>query len=181
MNPRRAITLAILAGLAAAGVGIFATARTWQEETVVRPYPLPDEIVTVAGTAVVPWALPAGMVGLAGVIALVATTGVPRRIVTVLLAGAGAVMAASGAFGLAQTPGLWPVVTAACGTAVVIVAAWGWSRYRDWPHMSARYDRPAESATVVTIDDVDNPDPAMLWDALDRGEDPTREPHRQDS
>jgi len=179
MNARRAITMAILAGMASAGIGIFAVARTWQEETVTRPYPLPDEIVTVAGTAVVPWALPAGMVGLAGAIALVATTGVPRRVVTLLLAGAGAVMAASGAFGLAQTPGLWPVVTAACGTAVVIVAGWAWSRCREWPHMSARYDRPTESATVVSFDD--NPDPALLWDALDRGEDPTREPHRQDS
>jgi uncharacterized membrane protein (TIGR02234 family) len=43
---------------------------------------------------------------------------------------------------------------------------------RSWPGMSARYDRPATTPEKKP----DRPaSQAELWDALDRGEDPTKD------
>lgn len=175
MTRRGGLAVAVLSAVAAAGVGLFAVTRTWGTETHARPYPLPDETVTTVGTTIAPWALPAAIVAMAAALALVATGGAARRMVVLVLAASGVVLAASGAFGVARLAGVWPVVVATMGVCLVVVSAWSWSRYRDWPRMSARYDRrEPEPAIVAPVDSDGALDSARLWDAIDRGDDPTR-------
>ncbi|MDH4159531.1 MAG: Trp biosynthesis-associated membrane protein [Actinomycetota bacterium] len=103
-----------------------------------------------AGTAAL--ALVAG----AGAAAALAARGWARRVVGVLVAATG-----GSAVVLGVTTGSWPA--AAGGLAVL--AGGGWVAWRGprWSRLPARYDRePAVSDA-----------PHALWDALDRGEDPT--------
>ncbi|GAA4892860.1 tryptophan-associated transmembrane protein [Stackebrandtia albiflava] len=170
MTDRRGMASAVVSGMAAAGVGWYAATRTWREVVRDRPFPLPDEVVAQTGGAIAPWAVPAALVALAAAVALVATGGVARRVVTVVWAAAGLASAAAGVVGVVEAPGVWPAVVAGAGVAVVVVAGWAWRRHRDWPGMSARYDAPGRRDAGPA----DPADPAALWDALDRGGDPTR-------
>ncbi|MDP9101658.1 MAG: Trp biosynthesis-associated membrane protein, partial [Actinomycetota bacterium] len=70
----------------------------------------------------------------------------------------------------------WPTVALAGGLAVglagVAVAAYG----RGWEGLSSRYDSPASSTTASAASGgVPSVTAPALWDALDRGEDPTAE------
>lgn len=174
MTPRRELTAALLSSVAAAGVGLFAVTRTWGVETVARPYPLPAETVTTVGTSVAPWALPAGIVALAAGLALVATGGRARGVVLCILAACGVVAAVSGGVGVVGLVGVWPVVTVLSGAAVAVVAVWSWFRHRDWPRMSARYERNETDTETPVVSDGEPVDATRLWDALGRGDDPTR-------
>jgi hypothetical protein len=62
--------------------------------------------------------------------------------------------------------GGWPVLTAAGGLAVAAVGALTIARGGRWPAMGARYERPAQRGQPAAR-------PEQLWEALDRGEDPT--------
>jgi hypothetical protein len=67
---------------------------------------------------------------------------------------------------------IWPL-TAALGGAALFAGGLGTVlRSRRWPGMSARYDPPAPAVTATPAQA-----PAAaeaVWEALDRGEDPTR-------
>jgi uncharacterized membrane protein (TIGR02234 family) len=83
------------------------------------------------------------------------------------------------------THSVWPWLTVLCGLAVVVsgvLAAWSGHR---WPSLSSRYERAGADDTDMTL----APDSASsdedeqrerskaattLWNALDRGDDPTR-------
>ncbi len=170
--------------VAGTGVGcllvLFAASRSW---------------VSVKGAGVVaptggdlsPALTPIGLAGLAGVVAVLATRGVGRRIIGVLLALCGVAAAASAwtaagratvlewlrghnavqaAAGIVWEPvRFWPVVAV---TGAVLMAAGGIVavvRGGRWTGMSARYERPGGAAA--------KPDDRSMWDALDRGDDPT--------
>ncbi len=147
-----------------------------------------------AGTGVVaaptggdlsPVLTPLALAGLAGVVAVLATKGIGRRVIGVLLAlcgvgaGLGAWQAAGGSGVLSwlrernvtrvtgaiqwDAVALWPVV---CGLGAVLMVAGGVVavvRGGGWAGMSARYTREPPPPT----------DDRALWDALDRGDDPT--------
>ncbi|WP_187414367.1 TIGR02234 family membrane protein [Nonomuraea sp. PA05] len=134
---------------------------------------------------------PVALAGLAGVVAVLATKGVGRRLVGALLAlcGAGAAVATWTALGDANVTGwlreqnvmqgaadlpwqaalLWPVVAAAGAALMAAGGVVAIARGGRWAGMSARYDRGAGNAEPKAQVNEDR----ALWDALDRGDDPT--------
>ncbi|WP_326625944.1 Trp biosynthesis-associated membrane protein [Nonomuraea fuscirosea] len=135
---------------------------------------------------------PAALAGLAGVVAVLAAKGLGRRVVGVLLALCG-VATAAGTWTALDDAGVtgwlrernvlhgvtdlpwepvtwWPVVSGAGAVLMIAGGAVAVVRASAWSGMSARYDRerrpPAGAETQVADD-------RALWDALDRGDDPT--------
>jgi uncharacterized membrane protein (TIGR02234 family) len=185
---------ALLLDLFGAGGALLASTRSWQTVTTPRPAPLRDDVLDLSGRTVdaAPTAL--ALVALAGVVAVLATRGVVRRVVggVLALAGIGLVwraVASSSAVSVRRsrtlvtdrhktvdastvvphvdTHALWPVITLVCGVFVLASGALiAWRGHR-WQVMSARYDaapEPEADASKAA---------ATLWTALDRGEDPT--------
>ncbi len=151
-----------------AGLVLLGASRVWVTSTQAMPPPLRAEVMAHTGASLAP-ALPAlGLVALAGAGGLLATRGGARRFVGALLLAAGAAIVAvvAGELGGGVAVG-WPV---ACLAGALVVGAAGVLALRDgarWPVMGARYSRP--SATDRPASQVD------VWDAIDRGEDPTRD------
>jgi hypothetical protein len=167
MTPRRELALTVLGCLAGAGLALFSATRTWSAELIPRPQPLPAQRVTQTGGPL-PSAL--AVAALAGAGALLATRGAGRLAVGVLLMLSGVGITVGGARGL---PGAWPALCVAGGVAVLAAGAATVVRGRGWLSMGTRYERatapdaPSRTGRPSTGKD--------LWDALDRGEDPTVE------
>ncbi|MEU7744868.1 Trp biosynthesis-associated membrane protein [Nonomuraea sp. NPDC049158] len=142
-------------------------------------------VAVPSGGDLSPVLTPLALAGLAGLVAVLATKGIGRRVIGVLLAlcgvgaGLGAWRAAGGsgvlswlrernvmrATGAIQwdVVALWPVV---CGLGAVLMVAGGVIavvRGGGWAGMSARYTRERPETTGDR----------SMWDALDRGDDPT--------
>jgi hypothetical protein len=168
MSPNRQRVLAVVVCVAGAGLALLAAGRTWAHVTVVRPAPLPALHQAKTGTALLPWLSALGLVALAGAGALLATRGLVRAAVGVLLllSGLGLAAGALSRLPAGASPG-WPLVTAVGGLAVAAAGGLTVARGRTWPGMAARYERPARRAGGGGGE-------SQLWDALDRGEDPTR-------
>jgi uncharacterized membrane protein (TIGR02234 family) len=190
MGNRRELLIAALLCLAGAGLAVFAAGRTWAEvargESIVAQAPLALTGGDLSGVSTLGW------VGMAGLAALLATSGWLRRALGVLfvLLGAGIVtlsftsvadknlfkaavdhhaFLASRADLSAVVSYAWPWVSAAGGVLLALAGVITLVRGGRWPGMSARYDS-ANAAPKKVRDD-----PAGLWKSLDRGEDPTRE------
>jgi hypothetical protein len=115
---------------------------------------------------------PLALAELAGAVALVATRRWGRTAVGVLLVAvaAGAAVAAANAHdphvaGPLQHNQAWRVVYVVAALVVLAAGAAGAVRGRRWSEMSARYESPG--ATRQRDPEVE------LWEALDRGDDPT--------
>jgi Tryptophan-associated transmembrane protein (Trp_oprn_chp) len=199
VSGRRGLATAVLGVAVGAGLVLLGASRVWWLETVPQPAPLrPEEIVHI-GSSLAP-ALPAlGAVALAGAGGLLATRGIARRLVGGLLVAtaAGAAVLVIGVLGRPVGPG-WPI---ACLIGAVLVGAGGALAVRDgdrWPVMGSRYARGAPApeqrpdaaeAAGRGLPEQDPPaandpsdgrrpgrrDSSELWDALDRGEDLTRD------
>jgi uncharacterized membrane protein (TIGR02234 family) len=185
---------ALLLDLVGAAGALLVATRHWQTITTPRPAPLHDDVLELSGRNVdaAPTAL--ALVALAGVVAVLATRGVVRRVVggVLTLAGlaliwravssAGAVSTrrarslvsdhhptvdVSAAVPHVATHGAWPALTAAAGIFVAVSGALvAWRGHR-WQVMSARYEaQPTEEVDPAKT-------AATLWTKLDRGEDPT--------
>jgi uncharacterized membrane protein (TIGR02234 family) len=185
MNGRVALVRAVVVTAVGALLVLLASGREWARTTVAVPAG-PRATVTATGHAVEA-ALPAlgiALLALAG--AIIAGRGVIRRIVGVVtaLAAAAAVAVAiagrghvsktltgrePGGLGIAvhATANGWWLV-AAIGAALALVAGVLTAlRGPSWAAMGAKYEAQAADRRPVT--------PAVdAWDALDRGEDPTR-------
>ncbi len=169
---RRGLAIAVLACVVLAAVALLAASRTWAVDTVVRPAPLPVQRVGRTGSALAPFVPASALVVLAGAGALLATRRLGRVLVAALLVVAGLAVAAGGAYGLAAIAGVrpaWPIVTLLAGLGIAAVGGYALVRGRGWPAMGARYERPAATARPPAAE----ASPAQLWDALDRGDDPT--------
>lgn len=183
--------------LGAAGALLAAT-QTWQVVRVPQPRPLPDEVLSVSGRTVDAAITALAVVALAGVVAVLATRGMPRRVVGVVLAltgGAmvwravtasavispaharelvqqhhpGASLAAGSAPQVAESAG-WPVLTAVCGVLVLLAGAFvAWRGHR-WANLGARYERQGVEGDAEAVN---ARAAASMWNALDRGDDPT--------
>ncbi|MFC4108131.1 Trp biosynthesis-associated membrane protein [Micromonospora zhanjiangensis] len=162
------LTYAVLLCLVGAGLALATASRTWSVEVTARPVPLPEVRVTRTGAALLPWLPALALVGLAGAGALLATRGLPRRLLGVLLALVGLGVTVGGGHGLTgldrgSASALWPVGCAIGGVLLALGGALTAVRSRDWPTMGARYQRAG------------TPDPARppLADPTARAADPS--------
>jgi uncharacterized membrane protein (TIGR02234 family) len=91
-SPKRQYGYALLAGAVGAGLILLALRAQWAQAVFTPQKPLTAEVVTVSGNDLVPLAGALALAALAGLIAVIATKGVARRVVGGLLAlfGAGA-------------------------------------------------------------------------------------------
>jgi uncharacterized membrane protein (TIGR02234 family) len=94
VSSKREYTYTLLVGAIGAVVVLFAVRQQWAQAVFSPPKPLTTEVVNVSGTDLVPLAGGLGLAALAALVAVIATRGVVRRGVGVLLAlfaaGAGA-------------------------------------------------------------------------------------------
>ena len=169
MNPRRELAIVVAAVVVGAALLLFVSSRVWLVEIQARPAPLPPVEVRRTGGSLVP-ALPAlALVALAGAGGLLATRGLARMAVGALLALAamGEIVLLAGHLGRSGwvALGLAGAVLVAAGGAA---ALW---RGGAWPAMGSRYDR-GEADPAPAPADAEESD-AAIWDAMDRGEDPT--------
>jgi uncharacterized membrane protein (TIGR02234 family) len=110
-SARREYSLVLLLGLAGAAAVLLAVRQTWARVVTAAPQPLPASTVSVRGQDLVPVAGALGLAALAGLAAVLATRGLARRLVGVLLAGFGAGAAAA----VATHLGAAAVLAAAAG------------------------------------------------------------------
>lgn len=173
MRERGEYALALLLDLVASGAALLISTRHWQSALTPRPRPFRDDLLQVAGRTVdaAPTAL--ALVALAGVIAVLATKGWPRRVVGLVIALAGLALVWRSLTGLqaisperARTlvqdkhPGIqlgsavpqisvhagWAVLSCGCGVLVLlagVLVAW---RGQRWGAMSAKYEAPTGGA-----------------------------------
>ncbi len=177
---RRAIAVTVLATAAAAAVALYAAGSVWDPGAgglggagagpagVAPPGARGGQ---VTGTGIAPWLPAAALVALAGAGALVAVRGAARRILGGLLAVCGGGVVAAGVVALAGTASpRWPAVCVCAGTVIVAAGAHTVRRGGAWPSMGGRFERGSHGARG-------GPGAAReadLWDAIDRGDDPTR-------
>jgi uncharacterized membrane protein (TIGR02234 family) len=194
MNRYALFAAALLLDVIGAAGALLIAIQHWQTITTPRPTPLRDDVLEVSGRTVdaAPTAL--ALVALAGVVAVLATRGVVRRVVGGVLTLAGLTLiwraiASAGAVSTQRarslvsdhhqtvdvsatvphvaTHAVWPALTVIAGVFVATAGALiAWRGHR-WQVMSARYETPPtqESDPAKTA--------ATLWTKLDRGEDPT--------
>ena len=174
---RRELTVAVLGCAVAAGLALFAASRTWLVEVTQRPAPLPATEIARSGGSLVP-ALPAlALVGLAGAGALLATRGRGRLAVGVLLAVSGLALAGTAIGAVVNLDGVaagWPALAALAGAVVAVVGGVTVRSGRSWPALGTRYDRPAPRPAHDRRLARDQDQSGGMWDAIDRGEDPTK-------
>ena len=185
---RREPLLAALLCLVGAFLVLVAVGREWVLVGVAATGLLPDRELAVEGSDLVPGVRALGLVALAGVVAIPATKRWGRIVVGLVLAlvGAGVVAAVVGVAGELFTAAqdsdvvreaggtmsdsigstLWPY---ACGLGGLTIATAGLfvaARGRRWAALGRRYEAPAAAAAAP-------PGERDLWEALDRGDDPT--------
>jgi LPXTG-motif cell wall-anchored protein len=177
---RRALTRAVLGCAVGAALALLAASRTWTVEITRRSAPAAVLRTPRTGSSLEPWLTALALVALAGAGALLATRGRSRSLVGVLLLLAGLGVLAGGGYGLATVAHVtvvWPVLTM---VSAVLIGYGGFEaalRSRSWPAMGGRYERPQAPRTPAE-DQPQHTGPSRsdvaMWDALDRGEDPTR-------
>ncbi|WP_425582614.1 TIGR02234 family membrane protein [Streptomyces thermolineatus] len=193
---RRSLAAAWVLGVAGAALAFFAAGRTWAEGTVALATGSTRVAVEGQDVTAVPSAM--ALVGLAALVAVMATRRAGRLLVSALLAFAGAAALVTALLGAGDTAALEAEAARAAGlTAVEVTAvartAWPWAaatggalllaagllavlRGRLWPGMSSRYDAPGAAGAKARRGSaavVDPERPEDVWKALDRGEDPT--------
>ncbi|HEV7657455.1 MAG TPA: Trp biosynthesis-associated membrane protein [Mycobacteriales bacterium] len=176
------------------GMVLFSVGPTWLRVSAQRRPPLADVTLSLSGRTLEPLVAGLGIVGLAGVVGLLATRRWGRLVVAAIVAASGigvvvtaltrlaapgqaeladllqesdrgAGLAADPAISATASPG-WPLLAAAGGLLLALGGLAALARSRHWPTMSARYDTPAARAQRPRTD-------AAVWDALSRGDDPT--------
>lgn len=200
LNPRQQLVAAVVGTVVAASLALFAASRTWLVRTTARADPAPPLVENVSGASLVRLLPALALVALAGAGAIVATRGRWRSVVGVVITAAGLAVvllqrSPAGAAGIASG---WVLVVALCGAAIAVAGAFTLRNGAKWPTMGARYERPAPSGPAgaistpdgapgtddrTDVSDLPGDPPAATshigdtgwWDAIDRGEDPTKE------
>ena len=203
--PKRAeFALALLLDLFGASGALLIAGRHWQTVLTPRPRPLADDVLPLTGHVLDSAATALGLVALAGVVAVLATRGIARRVVGGLLALAGTLLVWRSLTGLAAVSAArarslveskhsgvgvdatvvahltvhaqWPVLSAACGLFVLAGGLLVAARGPGWVTMSARYDAPsARPPSAEEAAAARARADASMWTALDSGADPTAE------
>ncbi len=202
---RRPLMAWVATGVAGAVLALVAGGRTWASVVFSGdPSGLHAAPVPLAGGDVAPVLSPLALASLAAVVAVLATRGLWRRLIGVLIALFGAAMVAASWQGVlsshvvsaaqerttlsgagqvvVSTSWAWPGIATAGGLVLLAAGVIAVVRGAGWPGMSDRYDRPAPSSAgggrPAPAPGPERPGRAerSLWDALDRGDDPTDVP-----
>ncbi|WP_158088540.1 Trp biosynthesis-associated membrane protein [Thermoactinospora rubra] len=175
MTGRRELWLWLAGTALGCGLALLAAGREWAVATGGTP-------AAATGAELSPALTPVALAGLAGVVAVLATRGLGRRLVAavVALCGLAAVLAAWSATSagrvraelseqLVAAPAwqttVWPAVAVVGGVLTLAGGLLAVVRGGRWAGMSDRYGRRAPRERDTS-----------LWEALDRGEDPTDRP-----
>jgi hypothetical protein len=171
----RELGVAVVVGAGAVGLALLAASRTWVVEQTLRADPLPPLRVEHAGSSLVPVLPAVALVGLAGLGALLATRGRGRLIVGVALAasGLGVFLAAFAGYNQYAEAGGWALLAMLAGLVLAGVGMTALRRGASWPAMSTRYERSAPDRAAHDDAERAAPDRTQLWDAIERGDDPT--------
>jgi len=179
--------VAVLAALAGGGaLALVAAQAVW-----VRATGAGDGFQTpFTGAELATGQVACALVAMAGAVAVIATRGVGRRLVAVVLTVVGVVLVVGpvrvlaepagaarhplalvtgGAQGLPRSVALawwWPLLAVVGGVSVVTGAVLTVLRGGGWPVMAARFESPARAGSRALA-------PGDAWARLDRGEDPT--------
>ncbi len=128
------------------------------------------------------------VLGLAGAVAVLAARGWLRVTVGILLLLAGVIITVAGAgFDAGEALGAeridpaatartaWPLLAACCGAGLILAGLLVAVRGRGWSGLSRRYETPSAptEAARPPLPEAGQPAERELWEALDRGEDPT--------
>ncbi len=199
---RRAFAASLIAVALGGGLALLVSGRPWATAEIARATPLPHLSVDLSGRTLQAGVPGLAVVALAGLVALLATRGVARRIVGGVVGLAGALLTAAALTGLHVGTGrartlvieartgavldgaarlrvtehpLWPVLAAGGGVLVLLGGGLIAVRGADWVALGRRYDAPtaAASAPVPAEEDERARSDLALWKSLDRGEDPT--------
>lgn len=173
---------------------LVAAGRPWAEVVVPRAG-LPAVRASVPGRDLAPVVVAAGLLGLAGAAAMLATRRWGRLAVALVLlvAGLGVVLGvrmhprgaaqhwAAERFGQSATaPSVsttaWPTVAVAAGVLLALAGSLAAVRGHRWAGMSPRYERSAGASGVSRAQAGSTQGNLTTWEALDRGEDPTDAP-----
>lgn len=184
--------------IAAGALALLSSAPTWVSATV-RDEGLPEVALQVNGRSVAPLVAAAGLLALAGGLASLLAGVWARRVIggMLLVAGGAAVWGVlsllagpksavegplSDAVGLTRVVvatadvSVWPTIAAIACALIAVGGAWMLARASRWTAAGRRFERtPREGSTHEDGDDQEGSPPrgTGLWDALDRGEDPT--------
>jgi hypothetical protein len=179
----RGLAAALVLLVVAAALLLLAAGRTWAGAEVHQDAGVTFVLVhrLRSGRSLSGVGTAAGVIALAGLAALPATRGVGRVAVGGVLVVAGAAAVVSGVqHALAPPAGLagtgWPEVGDLGGLCLVAAGVLTAGPGRGWPGLSRRHDRGAgaPAGPSAPAPPAGMPPPTgVLWDALDRGEDPT--------
>ena len=192
-SSRRWFAVALLAEILGATAALLAAGRVWQSITIARPLPLPAATLAVSGRTLDASITAVAIVALAGVVGILATRGLARRLVGFAVMASGFLIlgrSVSGAVGVSasrayslvsshktangldptthpsvRVHSIWPVLAASGGALVAVAGMLVFIFGGAWSGMSARYEAPKAADAA--------PDDVALWTALDRGDDPT--------
>ena len=193
----RGCALALLLCLVGAVLLLAGAGAPWSTVVVEGSAPLPDVTTRVVGADLVPGLRGLGVVALAAVPALLSVRGWGRVAVGALVAAAGALatvlvgrvladvgaavsrsgsvvrsgfVAFEGGAGPALSP--WPYAVLLGSVLLLLAGLLAVVRGRGWPALGRRYEAPAARPAAATAEG--GPGDKDVWEALDRGEDPTR-------
>lgn len=187
MTRARAYGLTLLLLLLGGVALLLSATRTWVYATS-GASGLPGVEVEVNGGTALPLISGVGLLLLAGIAGVIATRKVVRVVVGLILLIASAIaLEATVSFGLDRVESAVEVASRAVGVSDNVTATgWWWlaalgatagvvagaltvALGHSWPSLGSRYQREGAAAATATTS-------AQMWDALDRGEDPTSGP-----
>ena len=202
MRSRAEFAAALVLQLLGAGLALLIATRHWQTAHVLRPRPLADQAFGLSGRTLDSASTALAVVALAGVVAVLAVRGWPRRAVGLVVAvvGVGIVwrsLAHLSAVGLDRAfqlhggdrninlggalPGShvsahpdWGWLSACCGVLVAVAGVLVVARGHKWAGLSAKYEAPGARVAAPADAQAERARAdATLWKALDEGNDPT--------
>lgn len=191
MTLRREYGLAMAVLVLASIAVVVSYGATWITATVpvFRGETTPTRVVEFTGSMLIGFGSAAGWVALASAAGIIATSTWGRMLVGLVAAASGAAAGIPAvAFILSRGPlvtealdgdealvvdgNAWWMVAMLAGLVVMVVGVLTVVRGRAWPALSARYERSTTRSSKAA-DESDQREPLRMWDALDRGEDPT--------